>query len=84
MLTVNVSVKATHGNVDLFSFQLLSNTGTFPDDVPVSQDAAVHRVTPLSLISFQLVQSNNTTSPSTLELGHNTSQLHSPSCQSNI
>jgi hypothetical protein len=41
VLTVNVSVKATHGNVDLFSFQLESNTGTFQLPVQVLQAAAV-------------------------------------------
>jgi hypothetical protein len=39
-----VSVKATHGNTVEFSFQLLSNTGTFPDDVPVSLLAAVPKL----------------------------------------
>ena len=38
-----MSVKATQGNVDVASFQLLSNTGTFQLDVHVFFVAAVHR-----------------------------------------
>jgi hypothetical protein len=75
LVTVKVSVKATHGNIVVASFQLLSNTGTFHDDVHVSLLAAVHRVTPLSLISFQLVQSNNTISQSVEDAGHDTSHV---------
>ena len=39
-----MSVKATHGNVDLFNFQLLSNTGTFQLEVHVFLVAAVHKL----------------------------------------
>lgn len=44
VLTVNVSVNATHGNVDVASFQLLSNTGTFQLEVQVSFVDAVHKL----------------------------------------
>ena len=41
LVTVNVSVKATHGNTLVFNFQLESNTGTLPLEVHVSHAAAV-------------------------------------------
>jgi hypothetical protein len=41
LVTVNVSVKATQGNIVWFSFPLLSNTGTFQLPVQVLQAAAV-------------------------------------------
>ena len=44
VLTVNVSVNATHGNVDVASFQLLSNTGIFQLEVQVSFVDAVHKL----------------------------------------
>jgi hypothetical protein len=41
--TVKVSVIAIAGSTEVFSFQLLSNTGTFQLDVPVFLLAAVHK-----------------------------------------
>jgi hypothetical protein len=40
---VKVSVIAIAGSTEVFSFQLLSNTGTFQLDVPVFLLAAVHK-----------------------------------------
>lgn len=80
--TVNVSVMATAGTTEVFSFQLESSTGTLPLDVHVFLLAAVQSCTQLSFISFQVVQSKSTTSQSVLELGQSTSQAHCPSDQS--
>jgi hypothetical protein len=44
LFTVNVSVIATAGTTDVFNFQLLSNTGTFPLLVHVFFVAAVPRL----------------------------------------
>lgn len=50
-----MSVRATHGNVEVFSFQLLSNTGTFQLDVPVFLLAAVPRLALLAGVYHKAV-----------------------------
>lgn len=75
--TTNVSVNATHGNVDDARCPLASNTGMFPLDVPVSFVAAVPMLPP-SFIFFPVVPSNTAKCQSVAPDGHKTSQLHSP------
>lgn len=51
-------------------------------DVLVKLFITLGNALPLSLISFPVLPSNNTTCPSVEEDGHNTSQAHSPSSPS--
>ena len=71
VLTVKVSVKATHGNVDVASFQLESNTGTFQLPVQASLDAAVpksHGCTAVAHALAQALRVDNDTPPSLISL----------------
>ena len=54
-----MSVKATHGNVVVASFQLLSNTGTFQLDVHVFLLAAVHKSHGCTAVAQALAQALN-------------------------
>jgi hypothetical protein len=69
-----VSVNATHGNVDVASFQLLSKIGTFQLDVQVSFVAAVHKA-PQSFNNFPVAQSNTARCQSVELQGQTTSQV---------
>lgn len=75
--TTNVSVNATHGNVDDARCPLASNTGIFPLDVPVSLVAAVP-IDPQSFRYFPVVPSNTAKCQSVALEGHKTSQDQLP------
>ena len=62
-VTVKVSVKATPGITELFSFQLESNTGTLPLEVPVSLLAAVHRLAELAGVYHKAVVTSQLSIP---------------------